>query len=428
VQEKIHSTGDCLVSSASTETVGIIGAGIVGTASALSLARAGVETTIIDPQQVGRAASYGNAGGLNPSSVVPVNIPGLISKAPRMFLDPNSPLYLRWRDLPRLLPWIIPYLSHCRHSEALRIGAGLAALLRDCPDEHRALSKGTAAAKYVQATDLIYVYNDYARFEADAYAWSLRKHFGFEWDIIQGDEYKKLEPALASRSYCAVRVPGHGFISDPGRYVAALTDSFRELGGSVIKDEVIDFDFDQGKPAVILQSKKRVSFSTLVIAAGAWSGRLTRKLGLKVPLESERGYHIEFIDPSFMPKHPTVIAAAKFIATPMDGRLRCAGVVEFGGLDMPPSKAPVDFLKQQVQQIFPGLRYKKIETWQGHRPALTDSLPIIDRLPNRRNVVLAFGHHHVGLAAGAKTGRIVANLVTGIEPELDLTPYRADRF
>ena len=416
------------MSSASTETVGIIGAGIVGTATALSLARSGVETTIIDPQRVGRAASYGNAGGLNPSSVVPVNIPGLISKAPRMFLDPNSPLYLRWRDLPGLVPWIIRYLSHCRHSEALRIGAGLAALLHDCPNEHRALSRGTAAAKYIKATDLIYVYSDYTKFQADAYAWSLRKHFGFEWDIIKGDDYKNLEPALASRSYCAVRLRDHGFISDPGRYVTALTDSFRELGGSVIKDEVIDFDFDQGKSAAILKSKRRVEFSKLVIAAGAWSGRLTSKLGLRVPLESERGYHVEFIEPSFLPKHPTVITASKFIATPMEGRLRCAGVVEFGGLDMPPSKAPIDFLKQQVQQIFPDLRYKRIETWQGHRPALTDSLPIIGHLPNHRNVVLAFGHHHVGLAAGARTGRIVAKLVTGIDPGLDITPYRADRF
>ena len=169
-------------------------------------------------------------------------------------------------------------------------------------------------------------------------------------------------------------------------------------------------------------------FSTLVIAAGAWSGRLTEKLGLSVPLESERGYHVEFIEPSAMPTRPTLFASGKFIATPMDGRLRCAGVVEFGGLDMPASKGPVDFIKRQVKEIFPELRYKEIRTWQGHRPALTDSLPIIGRLPGRHNVILAFGHHHVGLCSGAKTGRIVADLVAGKDPGIDLAPYRADRF
>ena len=147
-----------------------------------------------------------------------------------------------------------------------------------------------------------------------------------------------------------------------------------------------------------------------------------------MPIESERGYHVEFIEPSVMPKHPTMFTAGKFVATPMDGRLRCAGVVEFGGLDMPPSKAPTELIKKQVREIFPDMRYKKTETWQGHRPALTASLPVIGKLPNRENVILAFGHHHVGLNSGAKTGRIVADLVTGNDSGIDLAPYSADRF
>ena len=164
------------INGSTANTVGIVGGGIVGTATALSLARQGYEVTIIDPQQADRAASYGNAGVLCPSSVVPVNAPGLISKAPRMILDPNSPLFLRWSYLPRLLPWIIPYLSHCRASEAKRIGAGLAALVSDGPNEHKVLANGTAAAKYLNDSDYIFVYDDLASFEADAFAWSLRTH------------------------------------------------------------------------------------------------------------------------------------------------------------------------------------------------------------------------------------------------------------
>ncbi len=410
------------------KSVGIVGGGIIGTATALSLVRQGHMVSMIDPNQPGRAACYGNAGLLNPSSVVPVNIPGMISKVPRMILDPNSPLFLRWSYLPRLLPWIIPYLSHCRNSEALRIGEGLAALVSDSPAEHKMLSDGTTAAQYLHDTDYVVVYSNLASFAADAYVWSLRKHFGIEWDVVEGEAYKQMEPALAHQSYVAVRLPGHGFVSDPGRYVAALTTEFRQLGGTFIEDDVVDFVFDRDQAGVALQSGTRVDFSTLVVAAGAWSGRLTKKLGLSVPLESERGYHVEFIEPSAMPTRPTLFASGKFVATPMDGRLRCAGIVEFGGLDMPPSKGPVDFIKRQVKEIFPELRYREIRTWQGHRPALTDSLPIIGRLPGRHSVILAFGHHHVGLCSGPKTGRIVADLVAGKDPGIDLAPYRADRF
>lgn len=416
------------MSETKTKTVGIVGGGIVGTATALSLARMGFETTIIDPQVLGRAASWGNAGGLNPSSIVPVNIPGLIGKAPRMLLDPNSPLFLNWRYLPRLLPWMIRYLSHCRTSAALRVGEGLAALLDDCPNEHKRLASGTAATQFLNETELDVVYDDRASFEADQFAWSMREKFGFNWDIIEGKKYKEQEPAIASDSCFVVRLSEHGFVSDPGRYVAALADGFRQLGGTVIEDEVVDLEVDDRNVGVILKSDKRIDFSTLVIAAGAWSGRLSSKLGWTVPLESERGYHVEYIEPSIRLKRPMMFAAGKFVATPMDGRLRCAGVVEFGGLDMPPSDAPIEFIKQQVQKIFPDLRYQRIETWQGHRPALTDSLPIISKLPDRENVILAFGHHHIGLAAGAKTGRIVADLVAGNNSGLDLTPYRVDRF
>jgi D-amino-acid dehydrogenase len=411
-----------------TNTVGIVGGGIVGTATALSLARMGYATTIIDPQVPGRAASWGNAGTLNPSSIVPVNFPGLIGKVPRMLMDPNSPLFLDWRYFPTLLPWIIRYLSHCRRSEALHIGEGLAALLEDCPNEHKRLARGTAASQFLNETELDFVYNNRASFDADSFGWSMRRKFGIDWDTIEGKAYKEMEPAIASDSCFVVRLPGHGVVSDPGRYVDALTDSFKELGGIALQDEVVEFDLNDGSAGVILESKKRIEFSTLVIAAGAWSGRLTRKLGLTVPLESERGYHVEYINPSIMPKRPMMFAADKFVATPMDGRLRCGGLVEFGGLDMPPSSAPIDLIKRQVQKVFPDLRCERIETWQGHRPALTDSLPIIDTLPNNENVVLAFGHHHIGLAAGAKTGRVVADLIAGNESGFDLTPYRADRF
>lgn len=408
--------------------VGIIGAGIVGTATALSLVRKGHDVTLIDPQVMDRPASYGNGGGLNPSSVVPVTVPGLLTQVPRLVLDPSSPLFLRWSYLPKLLPWLISYLSHCRASETLRIANCLSPLVSDSLDEHQALAEGTGAKRFLHATDYFVVYEDRANFEADNFAWSLRKQLGIDWEIVDVEAYKHLEPALADRSYLAVRLSKHGFVSDPGRYVATLIGSFRELGGIVIEDTALDFVFEGDMTRVLLASKEHCDFTTLVIAAGAWSGQITSKLGLTVPLESERGYHVEFVESSVMPIHPTFFASGRIIATPMDGRLRCAGVVEFGGLEMPANKPPKDFIVKQMKEIFPNMQWKKMRTWMGHRPSLTDSLPIIGRAPGRSNVILAFGHHHVGMAAGAKTGRIVANLVTGHDSGIDLSPYRADRF
>ncbi len=409
-------------------SVGVIGGGMIGTATALSLVRKGHDVTLIDPQVADRPASYGNGGALNPSSVVPVTVPGLLGKIPRMALAPDSPLFVSLRYLPRLLPWLVPYLAHCRRSEAVRISNSLAPLLNDSPGEHRALAGGTGAESYLHATDLFFVYDNQADFDADRFAWSLRTRHGIEWEVLDADTYGRIEPALADRSYFAIRLPEHGFLSDPGRYLAALTDAFRELGGHVAKDRVVDISRHGRRVAVRLAGQARLDFATAVIAAGAWSARLTAKLGLSFPLESERGYHVEFIEPSIMPTRPIMNASAKIIAAPIAGRLRCAGVVEFAGLESPANKAPAELLVKAARKMFPTLRWKQMRTWMGHRPALTDSLPIIGRAPGHENIILAFGHHHIGMATGAKTARIVADLVTGADPGIDLTPYRADRF
>ncbi|HSG95844.1 MAG TPA: FAD-binding oxidoreductase, partial [Afifellaceae bacterium] len=152
------------------------------------------------------------------------------------------------------------------------------------------------------------------------------------------------------------------------------------------------------------------------------------KLGVKVPLESERGYHVEFLDPSAMPRAPVMVASGKFVATPMDGRLRLAGIVEFGGLDAPASRAPVELLKRQMRLTMPGLTWKGTSEWLGHRPAPCDSIPLIGALDGVPGAYAGFGHHHIGLTAGPRTGRILADVISGRRPNINLAPYRPDRF
>lgn len=408
--------------------IAVIGAGIVGVATAVWLARDGRKVTLIDRQAPGEATSYGNAGVLASASIVPVTVPGLIAKVPAMLLSPDSPLFLRWSYLPRMLPWLARYLAHCRPEATRRIAAALTPIIGDSLEQHQALARGTAAEHWITPSDYLFAYRNRAAYEADGFGWELRREQGFRWDLLEAEALRDLEPAMGPDFGFGVRLQDHGHIKDPGRYVKDLAGHLQSLGGQLLQAEVRDFAFE-GETLVGLEtSAGRIACDIAVLAGGAWSGQLTERLGLKVPLESERGYHIEFFDPSIMPRAPIMVSTGKFVATPMDGRLRCAGLVEFGGLEAGPSQRPFDMLLKQVRLAFPGLTWSRMEKWMGHRPAPVDSIPFIGPTARHKSVLLGFGHHHVGLTGGPKTGRILADLVAGRRPNFDLAPYGAERF
>ena len=416
-----------------SETIAIIGAGIVGISTAIWLQRDGHDVIVLDKAGPAEGASYGNAGVLASCSIVPVTAPGLIQKAPGMVLNPDSPLFLRWSYLPKLLPWLTRYLSHCSPEETRRIAAALNLVIGDSLDQHLQLARGTRAEKWIAPSDYVFAYADRKAYEADAFAWAIRKAEGFKWDEMDRDAFKAYDPAFAGTSGpgsigFAARLGDHGHIKDPGAYVKDLARHFEEHGGSVRKAEVLDFVETDGKLSAVATSDGLVACSKAIVATGAWSGKLTRKLGLKIPLESERGYHIELYDSSIMPKVPTMVASGKFVATPMDGRLRCAGIVEFGGLDAPPSEKPFELLLKRITGALPGLTWSRMEKWMGHRPAPSDSIPLIGEVPGRPGTFTAFGHHHVGLTGGPKTGRIIADMISNRRSNIDLKPFRPDRF
>jgi len=411
-----------------TETIGVIGAGIVGISTAIWLQRDGHAVTVFDRAGPAEGTSYGNAGLLASCSIVPVTVPGLIRKAPGMLLDPDSPLFLRWSYLPKLLPWLVKYLSHCTPEETRRIASCLNAVIGDSLEQHLQLARGTGAEKWIAPSDVLYAYADRKAFEADAFAWDIRKAEGFEWEELQGTAFKAYDPAFADSFDFAVRVGNHGHIKDPGAYVKDLARHFEDQGGTVRKAEVLDFIETGGRLSGLATSDGPFACSRAVVATGVWSGKLTDRLGLKVPLESERGYHIELYDASVMPRAPTMVTSGKFVATPMDGRLRCAGIVEFGGLDAPPSEKPFELLLKRITQALPGLTWSRMEKWMGHRPAPSDSIPLIGEVSARPGTYTAFGHHHIGLTGGPKTGRIIADMIANRRPNSDMTPFHPDRF
>ena len=226
---------------------------------------------------------------------------------------------------------------------------------------------------------------------------------------------------------------GHGRIADPGRYVRDLAAHVEAGGGTLVRAEVTDIARANGHVTGVrlmgaAGAGETIACDAAVLAAGAWSRALAARLGLDVPLESERGYHIELMEPSVMPRAPVMVAAGKFVATPMEGRLRLAGIVEFGGLKAPASRAPLDLLRSNVEAVLPGLRWRETVEWMGHRPAPADSIPLIGAVPNIEGAYLGFGHHHVGLTGGARTGQLLAQLISGRRPNIDLAPYAPSRF
>jgi len=413
---------------ATPKRVAVIGAGIVGVATAIWLVRDGHEVVLIDRAGPGEGTSHGNGGVLASCSIIPVMVPGLIGKAPGMLLSPNQPLFLKWRYLPRLLPWLGRYMSHGNEIHVRRRAAALAPIIGDSLADHQALATGTGAETWIVPTDYLFLYRDRAHYDGDALGWSIRRDHGFEWEVLEGEAFRAYDPAYGPEVGLAVRVPGHGRIADPGRYVKDLAAYAETRGVRVLKGEVEDIARENGKVTGVRVVGETIPCNTAVIATGVWSAPLAAKLGIKVPLESERGYHLELWEPSVMPRAPVMVAARKFVATPMDGRLRLAGVVEFGGLDAPPSRAPFRLLEKNIRDLIPGISWKRTVEWMGHRPSMADSIPVIGAAPELAGAYFGFGHDHVGLTGGPKTGRILAQLISGRTPNVDLTPYSALRF
>ncbi len=410
------------------EKIVVLGAGIVGVSTAIWLQRSGFRVTLIDREGPAAGTSYGNAGILAAAAVVPVTVPGLLKKAPGMLFNPDEPLFLRWSYLPRLLPFLISYLGNANHKDMDRIASGLADMMHDTADQHVALAKGTPAEKFLDTGDYLFVYDNEKSYKKDSLAWETRRKFGVEFEVLGGSELSDYQPAIAGKFGFGVRCLNHGQIRDPGEYTKALAEHFETNGGEILISDALDIRVENDQAVGVETADGAVDADHVVLTMGAWSGKLASKLGAKIPLESERGYHVEFVGADVSLSCPVMIVAKKFAMTSMNGRLRCAGIVEFGGLDAEPSRAPFELIKRNAKEIFPDLKYERVDEWMGHRPSTPDSLPLVGAFKNVSNVWAGFGHQHLGLTGAPKTGRWLAQLISGEKPNVDLSQYSPDRF
>ncbi|MEP2473793.1 MAG: FAD-binding oxidoreductase, partial [Paracoccaceae bacterium] len=388
----------------------------------------GRPVTLIDMADPTQRASYGNPGVLASSSVLPVTMPGLLGKLPKMLLNPSEPLFVRWPHLPKLLPWALRYLSHGNEADVRRIASAMAPIIGNSLDDHVSLTEGTLAQRHIKPCDFAVLFRDRADFEGSKLGFDIRRDLGFEWVEHEGAACDTYDPLFPQDFGFLAALPKHGQITDPGAYLNDLHDHFISVGGAFVRSEVTDITHENGAITGVITPDGPLAACAVAITAGAWSPLVTKRLGVTIPVEAESGYHLEFWDASHMPKSPTLVPGFKFILSPMEGRLRVAGGVEFGGLKNEGRDAPFAALKRGVDQLLPTLTYSKETRWMGHRPAPTDSIPIIDELPTVKGVFLGFGHQHVGLTGSARTGQVLANMICGVAPNIDLRPYAVSRF
>jgi len=418
-----------------TEHVVIIGAGIVGAATALEALSAGFRVTIVEPGDPGgeQAASYGNGCWLSPMSVIPPSVPGLWKKVPRFLMDPLGPLAIRWSYLPKVAPWLVRYLlAGWTEAKVERTARAIRPLLADAPALHKALAERAGVAHLIERRGLMYTYETRAQFESEAMAWRIRRKVGIEWLELDEDEMRQREPELDRRYRFGVLVEEGGHCRDPGAYVGALVAQAVAEGAGLRRTRATGFRTEGGRLRAVLTEAGEIAADKAVIAAGAHSRHLAAAVGSDVPLESERGYHAMVADPPVGPRTPMMPYDGKMSVTWTDRGLRCAGQVEIAGLDAAPNWKRAEILRDHLSRSFPGLPRDlpadRVKVWMGHRPSMPDGLPCLGPAAGCTDVLLAFGHGHVGLVAGPRSARVTVALLAGRAPEIPAEPFRPSRF
>jgi D-amino-acid dehydrogenase len=407
----------------------VIGTGIVGVCSAAWLQRDGHEVVFVDPLAPGEACSYGNAGSMSPSACLPVGMPGMWRRLPQWLLDPLGPLTVRWRYAPHVLPWLLRMLRHSSRSEVTRIATALRSLLAPILECYDPLVERADAGALVQRAGCLYVYS--SKEAAARWQWGtdLRRSLGVKMIDVGPEELARIEPDLQGRFRFGILAPENGSTRDPSALVKAIHARCLVDGAQTVRATATGFERSGARvTGVRLDAGAPIGADGVVIAAGAWSGPLARQLGSAVPLETQRGYHVTVRSSNVTLKHTVMAVEHNLMVNPMAMGLRLAGTVEFAGLKAAPDYARADALLAQGRQLFPRLDTSAVTRWMGHRPCLPDSLPVIGRSRRANNAWLAFGHGHVGMCLGAATGREVAHLVAGRPTQVDLAPFRPDRF
>ena len=406
--------------------IGIIGSGIQGVCTALFLQKKGHEVTLFDREEPGsKAASYGNAGHFSPYASIPLNRPDILTDVPAMLLSSTGPLALKWNYVPKMIPWFLKFIKNCSKKNMMHTAKYMHQILDLALPAYDELFDEIDLSGLVESKGIMYIWND-QNLKSRELEIKIRDEIGAEQQLLNKKEIHDLEPNIKQVYHAGVFYKKARHARNPGKIWVKLFENFLKKGGNFLKLNIQDLNFDGDNP-VIRSESQRFVLDKLVIASGAFSKKLTDKLGEKIPLDTERGYHIHFKGCENLISRPVVFQNRGFGMTPMEQGLRVVGTVEFGGLNNPLSKSRIKNLVNNAKYLLDGLP-EHTDEWLGFRPTLPDYLPVLGPSKNYKNVFYSFGHHHLGWTLGAISGKIISKMILGENTNLELEPYSSLRF
>lgn len=408
--------------------VTVIGAGAVGVAAAYELVKAGFAVRIVDQLPPGEGCSFGNAGVFAAASAQPLANPKTMLMVPKYLLDPQGPLHIRLRYLPRLMPWLMRFGWHGVFGDKDAATNAMHQLLASSVEDYERLAREAGAPELVRRNGWVYAYNSAVEQRFNTPMIEADRARGFDFDTLGPDELRERLPGISDRYVGGHHIHGIAHTINPGRLVKAIAAETVRRGGEIVEARVERLIHSEGRVGVLETSAGDMPVDRLVIAAGAYSARLTAMIGEPLPLETERGYHVMIKGAKLAHDIPVIDAGLKAVVTPMEEGVRGAGTVEFASLDASENPQRAENLLAMVRRMYPTLEIGPVDTWLGRRPTMPDSLPVIDRARAASNVVYGFGHQHVGLTGAPATARLIRQLVMGETPNADIRPFAAGRF
>jgi len=407
--------------------VGIIGSGIQGVSNALFLQKKGFDVTIFDRDEPGSpAASYGNAGHFSPYASLSLNRTDILLDVPAMLMSSTGPLALKWNYVPKMIPWFIKFLLNTSKNKMMHTAKNMHQILDlALPAYDEIFDEIDDLEGLVENKGILYIWND-KDLKSRELEIKVREELGVEQQLVNKHEIHDLEPHIRPFYHAGVFYPYARHARNPKKILLKFFDLFMKKGGKFNKLNIKDIEFDGDKPTFISEAQRFV-FDKAVIACGAFSKKLTDNLGEKIPLDTERGYHVHFKNCDHLLSRPVIFQNRGFGVTPMEQGLRVVGTVEFGGLENPLSKSRIKNLINNAKYMFGDLPEHEDE-WLGFRPTLPDFLPVMGPSKNHKNVFYCFGHHHLGWTLGPISGKIVSGMIAKENTNLNLAPYSSTRF
>jgi glycine/D-amino acid oxidase-like deaminating enzyme len=408
------------------KSAGIVGAGIQGICIGLQLLKKNIPVTIFDKQDPARMASYGNAGHFSPYAVLQFNRPDILVNIPKMLFSSYGPLALKWNYVPKMLPWIFNFVKNCNTKSMLHTAKYMHQILDLSLDAYDELFKEIDTTNLVERKGILYGWTD-ENLKSRKLEMKVRDDLGVKQTPVSKSEISDLEPNLQPIFDSGVLFDYAWHARDPYQISKKLFDLYIEKGGKFIKENVKQIKQMNPDETLIKTDSKEYTFEKSVIACGAFSKKLTDQLGENIPLDTERGYHVHFKGMDHLLSRAVINLDRGFGLTPMNQGLRAVGTVELGGLNNPPSKKRINYIIRCAKELLPELD-KHEDEWLGFRPTLPDFLPVIGASQKNKNIIYAFGHHHLGWTLGAITGKVVSGIVAEENTNLDLAPYNSSRF